>query len=247
VLGKVRKQKSPGTANRVRALLNRLFNVAIEEKILPPGGNPCTNIKKLAEPTGREVFLTTEQIVKLLRAVDADENRLMALGVKLLVFTGCRKSEVFGLRWDAVDLNHKQFRVEWNTAKGKRVEIKMINTLALEVFQEALTLKPEPDTPWVFPSLIGGKAGYITDPRSLVQRAKKRVDLPPGFRIHDIRHSFASMLARRGESLYTIQKMLGHVNPSTTQKYAHFQVDHLQRASDVVAEEIGRAMDEDEG
>ena len=63
----------------------------------------------------------------------------------------------------------------------------------------------------------------------------------PNMRIHDLRHNFASLAVNSGESLYVVQKLLGHASPHTTQRYAHLQHTTLRNASEKIAETVRQA------
>jgi integrase len=244
-ISKVRAKRSPGTANRVFALVRHVFNRAVNDSSLPCIElNPCRGIKKLQESSGREVFLNAQQAAQLLKALDADENRIQALAVSLLVFTGCRKGEVFSLKWENVSFDPPFIRLRWEDTKAQKARIVRLNPLGLEVLERVQNLKPYADCPWAFPSISGSKSGHISDLQNIFNRVKKKAGLPKNVRIHDLRHSFASLAVAEGVPLFEVQKLLGHSNIKMTQIYSHLHDDALQKASTVVSDAIANALNE---
>jgi integrase len=251
--------KKPATANRVVATLSGIFPWAARAKHVPRGFNPCAGLEKFREE-GRERYLTTEELQRLgatLRlaeteglpwAVDmtkpkAKHNRkpekqrvvtsqFVTAAIRLLLFTGCRLREVLHLEWSHVDFERGMLFLP-KSKTGKKVVI--LNAPALAV----LASLPR----------AGDFVIASTDPK------KPRADLKKPWdsitehagltelRIHDLRHSFASVGAGGGIGLPIIGKLLGQTQQATTARYAHLDADPVKRASEKIAGTIAAALD----
>lgn len=192
--------------------------------------NPAQGIKK-AQPAKRERFLSTAEARGLLATLGRMEARKAipashASILRLLLFTGARKSEITALLWPEVDFERKQIRLPRHRSKTGERTI----TLSTPALAELARL-PQTSS-FVFPSLKGGNGptvGLHKTWRSVRTEAKLE-----GVRIHDLRHSFASFAAADGESLLVIGKALGHRQTETTSRYAHLTDDPIQRLSERV-------------
>ena len=225
--------KTPYQANRVLAVMSALFMKAEAWGLRADGSNPCRHIERFPEK-GRERMLNDDEFVRLNEALDRYNGRLYVVAaIRLLLFTGCRLDEVLTLRWDDVDFDRAEIRLR-DSKTGARVV-----QLAPPAVDLLAALPRELANPHVIPGL---KAG-----RSLVNlqkpwRAIREVAGLKDVRLHDIRHSFASVAASNGQSLLMIGKMLGHTQAATTQRYAHLQSDPLKQATADVAARIASAM-----
>ncbi|MDM7956595.1 site-specific integrase [Blastomonas sp.] len=153
--------------------------------------------------------------------------------LRLLLLTGCRLGEILTLEWSQVDLERGFLRLP-DSKTGKKDVI--LGAPALKVLADIPRVK---DNPYVIVGEAKGK------PRSDLKRPWRRVIAHaglPGLRLHDLRHSFASMGAASGMGLPIVGKLLGHASPSTTARYAHLADDPLRRASDSIANSINAAM-----
>lgn len=153
--------------------------------------------------------------------------------LRLLLLTGCRLGEILTLEWSQVDLERGFLRLP-DSKTGKKDVI--LGAPALKVLADIPRVK---DNPYVIVGETKGK------PRSDLKRPWRRVTAHaglPGLRLHDLRHSFASMGAASGMGLPIVGKLLGHASPSTTARYAHLADDPLRRASDSIANSISAAM-----
>lgn len=235
-----------GAAARVFSTTRAMFSWAIDQKILT-GPNPCV-VKKtsLAARPAVEKFLTEEQAVRLLETLAA----LVAEGAitnqqasifQLLLFTGARRNEIAGLRWAEVDfdrqwLNLPPARTKAGGKNGNRHII--LNSAAVAVLKDLEATRRKGER-YVFPA-TKGKSGHTTSaPKVWREKVTPRAGLV-GFRIHDLRHSFASFALADGASLPIIGKALGHASARTTERYAHLRDDPLRG----VAEGIGRRFSE---
>lgn len=196
--------------------------------------NPALGIKK-AQPARRERFLSTAEARTLLATLSKLEQQKAiapshASILRLLLFTGARKSEITGLRWPEVDLERGAVRLPRHRSKtGERV----IHLNAPSV-QELMRLPQS--SAFVFPNLKGGDGPTVGLHKTwrVVRQHAKLEDV----RIHDLRHSFASFAADDGQSLQMIGKALGHRQAQTTERYAHLTEDPVRRLSERVGQRL---------
>lgn len=231
---KEKERNSATTANHYLVLIKRMLNLAVKWGLLEK--NPAAGLDKFKEPPHRERYLTKEELPRFLKVLDQQEDRLSKAAIKLLLFTGCRKGEILSLRWDQVRLD--EGRLFLPITKNGHARSVILNSKAKEVLAE-LT-KEKKNSEYVFPSRSGSRKGHIQDLRKPFHRVCEAANIE-GLRIHDLRHSFATIAVMGGASLYDIQKLLGHSDISMTQRYAHMVDDSLQRATDNVSSLIDQA------
>ena len=142
-----------------------------------------------------------------------------------LLSTGCRLNEALRAKWNQVDRQNRVWRIPASNSKSKRVRSVPLNDSALEVLAE---LDTEGSFEYLFVNRRTGKP-YINIMK-VWSRLRSRAGLPH-VRIHDLRHQYASFLVNGGRSLYEVQAILGHSDPSVTQRYAHLSSASLQAAA----------------
>ena len=229
-------RETPYAANRAVHLLARILDAAEEEGLRPRGTNPCRSIEKFRERP-HERFLSEEELRRLGRVLEAvsggggggGASPAAVAAIRLLVLTGCRRSEILGLRWEHVDLAAGELRLPDSKTGARLVPL---SPAAAEVIAE---LPRTPGNPWV---ISGRKAGAPL--RNLqypweILRARAGLD---DVRIHDLRHSFASRALALGESLSMIGELLGHRRVRTTARYAHLALDSVKTSASRVAGSI---------
>jgi integrase len=220
------------TVNRIRSLLQHAFNLARKWKVpSAPTDNPVAELSALPE-TPRERYLSPDEVRRLMRALDDYHDRQPADAIKLLLLTGARRAEVTRATWDQVDFARGVLRVP--ISKSGRPRSVSLGDAALALLQ---SLKREVGSPLLFPSPRVQQHSLLHQHWDAIRR---RAGLPD-VRLHDLRHSFASMLVNSGESLYVVQDLLGHSSPRMTQRYAHVAPDTRRRAVDVVGRLVQEA------
>jgi len=215
------------TCNRSLFLLKYIFNNAHRWGHLP--SSPARDVSSLPEEDFRERYLNDEEARRLLNVLNTEENRLAAHVIRLLLFTGARKSEILSARWENVDMERRVLTVP--LSKSGRARHIPLSDAALMIFKAI----PR-DSEWVFPSNKTGN--HMKSVFKVWDRVRKRAGLQD-VRMHDLRHSFASFLVNSGCSLYEVQKILGHHDPKVTTRYAHLAQDSLLKAANLVADKIG--------
>ena len=223
----------PCTANRAVALLSRLYGMAASWEMVPDGINPCRGIGWHRERR-RERFLTDTEFRRLGEVLDrahADGGVSVhaVAAIRLLLLTGCRKSEILSLQWQDVDLEAGDLRLRDSKTGPRAVPL---SPPAVRVLAGLPSL---PDSSWVIP---GRKSGtHMTNLDGPWRIVRKRAGLDD-VRIHDCRHSFASRALALGESLPVIAKLLGHSQIRTTARYAHLERDSVKASATRVADSI---------
>ena len=220
---------SNASVNRHLAAVRGMFSTALRWEVVT-GRNPATHPNMLREQH-RDRFLSVTETQALVRALDAETARDAAAALVLLILTGARKSEVLNATWQNVDLTGARLTVP--LSKSGRTRHIPLSGAAIAVLQKQAA-KAEKGAVYVFPGREEGKP--LEDLRGPWARAKKAAALPADLRIHDLRHSFASVLANLGTPLNEIGVILGHSQLSTTQRYAHHAQHRLiQTASSAAA------------
>lgn len=228
------KEKSAQTVLHILNLLTWIINFGIKNGLCP--GLPF-HIKK---PTVRNLVtedLTSEQIQKLLTAIDNDIHPQAGAIMKLALFSGMRRGEMLKLRWKHIDFDRGFINIV--DPKGGPDQVIPLNDAA----RELLDKHPRTESPFVFPGR-GGK--QLVNASKAINKIKTKAGLPAKFRpLHGLRHVFASMLASSGKvDMYTLQKLLTHKGPAMTQRYAHLRDETLRNASNLAGEIIENAANE---
>jgi integrase len=225
-----------GTAARSLAVLGAMLQFATDRKLIP--SNPAKGVR-LLKGEAKERFLSEAEVAKLgdtLATMEAEHqlSANAANAVRLLLLTGCRKSEITALRWDWVDFERGYLRLPTSKTGAKVV------ALAAAAFELLAGLRErDPAGPWVLPAAKGD--GAYTGLQKDWERIRDRAALS-GVRLHDLRHSFASFAIADGHTLYLVGKALGHKQARTTEIYAHLSDDPLRQLADRTASRINAAL-----
>lgn len=243
----------PYRANRVIAYVGSVYSWAAKNGYVPDGFNPAKNVKRFREEN-RTRYLSNEELERLGAALRLAETaglpwniqvqgdllrhvpktprqevypRCVTGAIRLLLFTGCRLREILNLRWDEVDLDRGLLFLP-DTKTGRKTII--LNGAAVAILSKLDRLGP-----FVVPGLD------LTKPRHDLKRPWEHIRLAAGLndvRLHDLRHTYASIGVNSGFGLPVLGRLLGHASPMTTHRYAHLADDPARRAS----EAIGNAL-----
>ena len=220
---------TPYQANRVLSALSSLFNRE-EWGYRDEGTNPCRHVKPYPEKP-RERSLSQEEIRRLNKTLIIHEAKSLysVAFVRLALMTGARKNELLTLQWSSVDL--KQGRLQLPDSKtGKRTIV--LSEPAKDLLAHLPRIKSNPHV------LVGAKEGaHLVNVNKFWLKIRREANLD-GVRIHDLRHTFASIGVSNGVPLAVVGKLLGHRHPSTTNRYAHLADSSLTDGADV----IGRTL-----
>jgi len=229
----------PYAANRALALLSKMMNLAEKWGLRPDGSNPCRHVERFKEKR-RQRFLSAAELLelgKVLATVEREnvEHRSVVPAIRLLLFTGARRGEMLGLEWRHVDWQNLCLNLPESKTGAKTIHL---NPPALVVLK-ALRSRGKKESHWVLPGRR--KDGPLVGLPHAWQRIRKRAKLGD-LRLHDLRHSFASVGAANNMSLPMIGALLGHSQPQTTQRYAHLAADPLKEAAERIGERIVAMM-----
>jgi integrase len=220
------------------AALKAILNWGEREELIADGAaRCCKHIRKNPERP-RERFLSTEELGRLGRAIDqAEEDRSAhssaILGLRLLILTGCRRSEILKLTWPEVDFERRCLRLRDSKTGPKVVPL---GSAALELLEKA---PRHQGNPYVCAgSRQGSRYSNIEKPWRRIREAAGLPDV----RIHDLRHSFASVGVGAGIGLPIVGHILGHRQPATTARYAHFANEPVRQATEMLTDAISRAL-----
>ena len=223
----------PGSANRSMPTLSVMMKQAELWGYRPHNSNPCKNTKRYRMQR-KERFLTAAEMARLNAVLARDEfycPHIVAI-VRLLMLTGCRFGEIVSLEWDWI--------------KGKRIHLPdsksgprtvWLSSAARAVI-DAIPRYSE-DCPFLFPTRPPTR--HIDNIGFQWHRIRNEAGLP-GLRIHDLRHSWASVAAMNGVDMVTIAKLLGHALVETTERYVHLSDQSVSDAADRVSGRIHAAL-----
>jgi integrase len=236
------KSAVPGTrarggrtaATKSVKLLKTIYAFAIGRKLCAE--NPASHVKVFADGK-RERFLSPAELGRLGEALTTSEAEGANLHhiaiVRLLLLSGCRKNEIAHLRWREVDGERGLLRLEDSKTGAKIVRLGA-------AAQEVLSKIDRAQSDYVFPD-VRDRAKPVSNLDWFWVGLRKRADLD-GLRLHDLRHSFASVGVAGGAGLYLVGKLLGHSHPATTARYSHLSDDPLRAAADRISASISAAM-----
>lgn len=252
------RSSTPTGANRCLALLSHVFTMALSWGVLPRGtANPCEGIQRYPE-TRRKRFLSADELGRLGEALEEGEARWMArkavpyrdreederavspvaiLAIKLLLYSGARASEILGLRWTDLRLD---IGLVMRPRKGSGEEV-----MGIHLPPQAVALlkdrRPLKGNPYVIVGRRRGRHLTLFGLEGEWQKVRAMAGLQDA-KLHDLRHSFASVAIQGGASLYVTGGLLGHKNASTTERYTHLGAQHLSDAAGRTASIIETAL-----
>jgi integrase len=259
---------SPHAANRLIAIISSLFTFAAKRGIVAEGFNPAKGVEKYREE-GRERYLSNDELQRLGTALadaetvgipwDLDDTKPNAkhtpkvykgqrelldpnavAAVRLLLLTGARLREILHLKWEHVDLDRGLLLLP-DSKSGKKTIV--LNGAAFAVIKQLLPPELQRSSKLRAAFVIEGEVEGR--PRADLKRpwaAIRRHANLDGVRLHDLRHTFASIGAGASLGLPIVGKLLGHSQPQTTARYAHLDADPLRRAANVIGEQLTAAL-----
>lgn len=225
---------APASANHHAKLIRRMLNLAVSWDLLEK--NPASRIQMFEEDNKHERYMNDEQLGNLLEVLRTDSHKSVCLITMFLLSTGCRLNEVLSACWSHIDKEKRVFRVTASNSKSKRLRAVPLNDSAIEVLEQL-------PTEGVYEHLfinMKTKKPYVNISK-IFNEIRVKAGLPH-LTIHSLRHQAASHLINSGSSLYIVQQILGHSDPSVTQRYAHLSMKSLSDASDKASAIIKGAM-----
>ena len=223
-----------GSANRLLIMMRYIFNLALRWEAPGIKANPCAGVPLLELNNKKERYLSVEEAQRLYEAVCQSDNTMLQYIVPMLILTGARKREVLDAKWQDFDLARRIWRIPMSkSGKSRHVPLgdgamTVLSTMPRSMKCEWAFANPKTNKPFV--SVF---CAWDT--------ARKNAGLAD-VRMHDLRHSFASLLVNSGRTLYEVQHILGHTQVKTTQRYAHLSQDTLLDAANAATRAVGSVM-----
>lgn len=257
---------SPHTANRVVAVLGSMYSHAQKNGLVPESSSPTRGIEKFQEE-GRERYLSSGELQRLGTSLAEGEaiglpwefdpaapnakhipkkwkgqreklDPHAAAAIRLLLLTGARLREILDLRWSHVDLERGLLLLP-DSKTGKKTIVLSSAAIAIVERLAGEDAEGRKRNSYVIKGAEDGKPRRdLKRPWEAIRRHAKL----DGVRLHDLRHTFASLGAGASLGLPIVGKLLGHSQPQTTARYAHLDADPLRRASDIIGIQIEKAM-----
>ncbi|MBN2327013.1 MAG: site-specific integrase [Candidatus Omnitrophica bacterium] len=233
-------KKAPTEANRVVALLKKMFNLAIRWNYVPEGwANPCKFID-LNKENKRTRWVTPEEMNQFLKSVMQEELQYRA-ALLLYILTGLRNKELMAKKWKDLIIQpaenggaEKGILYLGDTKNGQPIYLPL-SSAALAVFREIPQIN---DSPWIFPNLADPSSHWLEYPRKSWYRVRQRAGMPD-LRIHDLRRTFGAWLANSGASIKMIGGLLHQSSQSITDSvYTHLADDPMRQAANQHGEKI---------
>lgn len=221
-----KRNVSNGTINRELDILSAAINYSVKHWEWPLQ-NPVKNMS-LKMPEGRLRWLTEDEARRLISAADSGLNHCLGAFIRLALNTGMRLNEMLKLEWHRVDLSNHRVHLEGRHTKSGRRRFIPLNRSAMQALRSLLEYRVEhcPRSNWVF---VWPDGRRVTRLYEQFRTAKKRAGIED-FRIHDMRHTFASWLVSSGVPLTEVRDLLGHASVRETERYAHLAPDRLCEA-----------------
>jgi integrase len=235
-------KRGPTHANRTIALLSGLFTFAESRGLRPQGANPCRFVRRNVE-NKRERYLTDDEIGAYFNGLSRAERESPRMArscdaLRLILFTGARKSEVLSLRWEFIDFQRNVAFLPDSKTGQRPLRLPEAAAKILRRIRKSAR-----QSEWVFPGHRG--VGHLSEIRKTHDRACEFARISD-LRIHDLRHSFASVAVAGGHSISVIGKALGHARASTAERYAHLADDPVRHAVETTGAHLERLMNSDE-
>jgi integrase len=220
---------TPVRANRAGEMIRKMFSLAVQWKMRPD--NPAFAFRKRPE-TARDRFLTFDEIERLASALAVDEDQRAASIIRLCMLTGARLGEVRTATFDQFNLDLAIWTKQAAYTKQRRIHRVPISHEAVALIRLRRDIVPK-GCPFLFPGDVPDQP--VGDPKRFWPKMQRVAEIP-GVRIHDLRHTFASLLVSGGASLEMIGRLLGHTQIGTTQRYAHLIDAPLRAGVNAVGE-----------
>ena len=222
---------APATCDHFIKLIRHVFNMAIKWGVVDK--NPATKMSLFNADNKVENIMDETQLQRLLLVLATHPNRPACRIAMFLLSTGCRLNEALQAEWSQIDWTQKVWRIPALNSKSKRMRPVPLNESAMEILEQVRNDSPQ----WVFFNPATG-THYKGLPAWDDLRKQAGV---PWLRIHDLRHTYASLLVNSGRTLFEVQSLLGHSSPQVTQRYAHMNTKTLLDASEVASARIRAA------
>ncbi|MNX87965.1 putative prophage CPS-53 integrase [compost metagenome] len=219
ILDRISQRGSEIQANRVLALVQKIFNWGIGRGVLE--ANPCAQMKKPAPENRRDKVLTPEEVRALWQAF-SKLDPVIGAAFKMRLVTAQRGKEVDTMRWADVDLKNGWWTIPAEVVKNKASHRVPLTQMALDILEGLQSLTG--DSEWVFRAVRGG---YLKNPQHTAKEV--RDELGFYFVLHDLRRTAATNMASMGISKEVVSRILNHSEHSVTDIYVRHSYDREKR------------------
>jgi integrase len=219
--------RAPTHANRVLAVLSKMLSLSINWGWRT--NNPCKGIERNQEQK-RHRYLSGAELERLTTALDELRDQGAANAARLLLLTGCRRGELLAARWADFNLDAGVWVKPGATTKQRTMHRVPLSEAACRLLA-GMKAQAGAGAEWLFPARQTPHRLDIDDAWNELRKAAGISDV----RLHDLRHTYASVLASSGLSLPIIGALLGHTTAQTTLRYAHLLDDPLRVATERAA------------
>lgn len=223
---------APATCDHFIKLIRHVFNMAIKWGVVDK--NPATKMSLFNADNKVENVMDEAQLQRLLLVLATHPNRPACRIAMFLLSTGCRLNEALQAEWRQIDWTQKVWRIPALNSKSKRMRPVPLNGSAMDVLEQVRNDSPQ----WVFYNPDTGT--HYKGLHNAWYDLRKQSGMP-WLRLHDLRHTYASLLVNSGRTLYEVQSLLGHSDSKVTQRYAHMNTETLLWASEVASDRIRAA------
>ena len=215
---------SPATADHHIKFMRRMLNLAVQWEFIEK--SPLSRIALFNQDNQIEHFLDTQAIERLVAVLKSHPKKVIALLLMFLLSTGARKASAKNAEWSQIDFPNRMWRIPATNRKSKKVAMVPLNDSAIWILEQ---LHTEGAKGYIFVHERTGK------PYTAIEKTwyeiRRLAGLGREVRIHDLRHTYASLLVTSGRSLYEVQTLLSHSDPKITMRYAHLSAKTLQEAA----------------
>lgn len=222
-----------GSMNRRIILLRYIFNLALKWEIPGVKKNPAREVELPNANNTVERFLSAEETVRLQQAIEKSPNRMLRYIIPALLLTGMRKREVLDARWENINLEAKTWFLPASSTKSRKARTVHLSDAVIQLLQ---SVPRRGHCEYVFANPDTGKPFVSIFQAWNTARCKAGLS---DVRIHDLRHTFASLLINNSFELYDVMQALGHTQMKTTMRYAHLSKERKRAAVDAVAKGSG--------
>jgi integrase len=218
----------PVRANRIMEVFRKALNLAIRWEWIER--NPASGCRRSVEQK-RHRYLSRDEIGQLLIALNSHPCRTSADALLFMLLTGCRRGEALSARWEQFDIQKRVWTKPSSETKQRREHRVPYSASVAEILGRR---RVKTDGAYIFPGRLGAPLGEVRKTWTTVCR-QAQLD---GVRVHDLRHTFASLVASSGQSLLVVGELLGHSTAQTTKRYAHLYDETLRSAAESVSESL---------
>lgn len=227
------------TADHYLKQVRHMLNYAVQLEVIEK--NPATRIRLFKEDNKVTRFLSPEELKRLVGIITTRNKCVVSELILFLLSTGARLDEGRRATFGQVDFHNRVWTIPASNSKSKRVRVVNLGTVAYDLIYRLHSARPQPvdKSEFVFRSYITGEP--IRNVHKVWETICRDANLE-SLRIHDLRHTYASMLAQEGHTLLEIKEQLGHQDISTTMRYTHLTQKSLINASNSASRLIVAAM-----